>query len=140
VFMPVWFGTLATVLLGFLAWECSGSALAAGFAALVMSIIPAHLMRSVGGGFDNESLGIKRSCLFLVFFSLCTSKTSYFLHGCHVSVLGSQCAHSRVVVVWPARGRGAARHGGRLGRIRLCRQHGRTARRIAHCPRQIQLG
>ncbi len=65
VFMPVWFGTLATVLLGFLAWECSGSPLAAGFAALVMSIVPAHLMRSVGGGFDNESLAI--SCMVATF-------------------------------------------------------------------------
>ncbi len=65
VFIPVWFGTLATILLGLLAWECSGSPLAAGFAALVMSIIPAHLMRSVGGGFDNESIAI--SCMVATF-------------------------------------------------------------------------
>jgi dolichyl-diphosphooligosaccharide--protein glycosyltransferase len=65
VFIPVWFGTLATVLLGLLAWECSGSPLAAGFAALVMAIVPAHLMRSVGGGFDNESIAI--SCMVATF-------------------------------------------------------------------------
>lgn len=61
VYFPAWFGTLATFLLGLLAWECSGSIVAAAISAYIMAIIPAHLMRSVGGGFDNESLAI--SCL-----------------------------------------------------------------------------
>ena len=57
--VPAWFGVLATVLTGALARECAGQSAAAGAAAaLVMAIVPAHLQRSVGGGFDNESVAI----------------------------------------------------------------------------------
>eukprot|EP00951_Prasinocladus_malaysianus_P001961 scaffold13965_cov48-Prasinocladus_malaysianus.AAC.2 len=58
VFVPCWFGSLATILTGLLAAECSGSKNAGPTAALVMAIIPAHIMRSVGGGYDNESIAV----------------------------------------------------------------------------------
>jgi len=58
VFVPAWFGAVASVLTGLLAAECSGVKNAAPAAALVMAIIPAHLMRSVGGGYDNESIAV----------------------------------------------------------------------------------
>ncbi len=63
VFVPAWFGSLASVALGLLAREVYGSWLAAGAAALVMSVIPAHIMRSVGGGYDNESVAMTAMCL-----------------------------------------------------------------------------
>ena len=59
--VPVWFGVLCTMLLGLLTYVASGSRNAGVCAAAIMSILPAHLMRSVGGGYDNESVAI--SCL-----------------------------------------------------------------------------
>ena len=50
VFFPAWFGAVATLLTGLLTAECSGDKNAAVVASLVMSIVPAHTMRSVGGG------------------------------------------------------------------------------------------
>ncbi|KAH8090104.1 oligosaccharyl transferase [Aureococcus anophagefferens] len=35
---------------------------ASGFAGLIMAIVPAHLMRSVGGGYDNESIALTAMC------------------------------------------------------------------------------
>jgi len=64
-YTPVWFGVFATILLTILTYVCTGligSALVAGF---IMAVIPAHLMRSVGGGYDNESVAV--SCLTLTF-------------------------------------------------------------------------
>jgi len=66
VYVPVWFGVAATLLLGLLTFECGRSANAAVGAALVMSVIPAHLMRSVGGGYDNESVAM--AAMVLVFW------------------------------------------------------------------------
>ena len=43
----------ATVFLGLLTSECTGS-YSAGIVGASISIIPAHIMRSVGGGYDNE--------------------------------------------------------------------------------------
>ena len=48
-FVPVWGGVVATVFTALMSYECSGqSEAAAGVAALVMAILPAHLQRSVG--------------------------------------------------------------------------------------------
>ena len=58
VFVPTWFGGIATLFTGLLAAECSGIPSAAPAAALVMSVIPAHIMRSMGGGYDNESIAV----------------------------------------------------------------------------------
>lgn len=63
VFVPAWFGVSATCFLGLLTRECSGSYAAGGAAALIMAIVPAHLMRSVGGGYDNESIALTAMCL-----------------------------------------------------------------------------
>eukprot|EP01006_Ploeotia_vitrea_P025441 TRINITY_DN58306_c0_g1_i1.p1 TRINITY_DN58306_c0_g1~~TRINITY_DN58306_c0_g1_i1.p1 ORF type:complete len:968 (+),score=-64.39 TRINITY_DN58306_c0_g1_i1:305-2905(+) len=99
-YTPVWFGVVATLLLGFMTYVAasssstsvtSASACASqnskwkngvlntrGFqwsevfysrvnqalcAAMCMAIIPAHIMRSVGGGYDNESVAITTMCL-----------------------------------------------------------------------------
>jgi len=60
--VPVWFGVTATFFLSLLTSECSGSLSAGAGAALIMSIVPAHIMRSVGGGYDNESIAMTAMC------------------------------------------------------------------------------
>ena len=51
VLMPVWFGAVATAFTALLTYECSDRSLAAAVgASAVMAIVPAHLLRSVGGG------------------------------------------------------------------------------------------
>jgi len=67
-FIPAWFGSVTTCFLGLLAYECSGKATVGVSAALVMSILPAHVMRSVGGGFDNESIAICAICSTFYFW------------------------------------------------------------------------
>lgn len=47
---------------------------AAVAASLIMSVIPAHLMRSVGGGYDNESVAMTAMCL--TFWLWCRSLRS----------------------------------------------------------------
>ena len=65
-FVPAWFGVSATCFLGLLTKECSGSYASGVVAAGIMSIVPAHLMRSVGGGYDNESIAL--TCMSATFF------------------------------------------------------------------------
>eukprot|EP00122_Pirum_gemmata_P001621 Pgem_evm1s1459 len=57
-YVPAWFGVSASFFTGMLAYECSRSKIAGAVAMLVMAIIPAHIMRSVGGGYDNESVAV----------------------------------------------------------------------------------
>uniref|UniRef100_A0A7S1GAA0 dolichyl-diphosphooligosaccharide--protein glycotransferase n=1 Tax=Bicosoecida sp. CB-2014 TaxID=1486930 RepID=A0A7S1GAA0_9STRA len=71
VFVPVWFGVLATVFCFFLAWECTDNATAAVTAAAIFAVIPAHIMRSVGGGYDNESVAM--TAMLSTFFFWCRS-------------------------------------------------------------------
>ena len=69
VFVPAWFGVSATVFLGLLAKECTGSNAVGGLSAAIMAVVPAHLMRSVGGGYDNESIAMTAMCM--TFFCWC---------------------------------------------------------------------
>ncbi|KAA0148644.1 hypothetical protein FNF31_07363 [Cafeteria roenbergensis] len=66
VYVPVWFGVIATIFLGLLAYEGFRSASAAVAAAVIFAVIPAHIMRSVGGGYDNESVAM--SAMLITFF------------------------------------------------------------------------
>jgi dolichyl-diphosphooligosaccharide--protein glycosyltransferase len=74
-YVPVWFGVFATTALGLLTTVCSRSKLAGLLSAAVMAIIPAHIMRSVGGGFDNESVAISCMCLTFLFWCYSLSGT-----------------------------------------------------------------
>merc|ERR1719450_2002414 len=56
--MPPWFGSLASMFTGLLTYEISRSVNAAMMATGIMAVIPAHLMRSVGGEFDNEAVAM----------------------------------------------------------------------------------
>eukprot|EP00406_Dinophysis_acuminata_P003932 CAMPEP_0179227180 /NCGR_PEP_ID=MMETSP0797-20121207/9188_1 /TAXON_ID=47934 /ORGANISM="Dinophysis acuminata, Strain DAEP01" /LENGTH=833 /DNA_ID=CAMNT_0020934215 /DNA_START=92 /DNA_END=2593 /DNA_ORIENTATION=- len=58
VMVPAWFGGIATFFTFFLTAELSGSSTAGVFAAFVMAIIPAHMMRSAAGEFDNEAVAV----------------------------------------------------------------------------------
>jgi dolichyl-diphosphooligosaccharide--protein glycosyltransferase len=86
-YVPAWFGVIASFMTGLIAYECSARAnssawtflvdlvlgqrtesmyptpvapavLAGVFTMAIMAIVPAHLMRSVGGGYDNESVAV----------------------------------------------------------------------------------
>jgi len=67
-YIPVWFGGVATFAMFLLTIEASGSKSAGVAAAYIMSRIPAHTMRSVGGGFDNESIAVSAICFTFYFW------------------------------------------------------------------------
>jgi dolichyl-diphosphooligosaccharide--protein glycosyltransferase len=56
--IPPWFGSVASLLTGLLAYEISRSVNAGVASVGIMAVIPAHLMRSVGGEFDNEAVAM----------------------------------------------------------------------------------
>ncbi|TPP44386.1 Oligosaccharyl transferase STT3 subunit family protein [Leishmania donovani] len=66
VLMPAWFGAIATATLALIAFEVSESICMAAWAALSFSIIPAHLMRSMAGEFDNECIAV--AAMLLTFY------------------------------------------------------------------------
>ncbi|CAG9582464.1 oligosaccharyl transferase-like protein [Leishmania major strain Friedlin] len=66
VLMPAWFGAIATATLALMTYEMSGSGIAAAIAAFIFSIIPAHLMRSMAGEFDNECIAV--AAMLLTFY------------------------------------------------------------------------
>lgn len=61
--IPAWGGSVATLITYWMTVELSGSTGAGVFAAAVMSIIPAHIMRSAAGEFDNECVAVSAFCL-----------------------------------------------------------------------------
>ena len=67
-YIPAWFGVSSSIFLGLLTGECSGSWNAAVAAAGIMAVIPAHIMRSVGGGYDNESVAVTAMCMTFYFW------------------------------------------------------------------------
>ena len=67
-YIPVWFGVLASLFTGLLTYECTQDANAGTIATMIMAIIPAHLMRSVGGGYDNESVAMTTMCATFYFW------------------------------------------------------------------------
>ncbi|CAD2214564.1 Oligosaccharyl transferase STT3 subunit, putative [Angomonas deanei] len=58
VFMPAWFGAIATFFAGLIGYELTQSFPVMAAAAWVFSINPAHLMRSMAGEFDNECIAL----------------------------------------------------------------------------------
>jgi len=70
VFVPAWLGATSSLWLGLLTAEASGSNHAGVIAAAIYAIIPAHIMRSVGGGYDNESVAMDCMCATFYFWIL----------------------------------------------------------------------
>jgi len=58
VMIPAWFGSLASLFGGLLTFEATRSVNAGICAVGVMAVIPANLMRSVAGAFDNEAMAV----------------------------------------------------------------------------------
>ena len=83
-YIPVWFGVLSTFLLAGVTFECSRSWSSAVISALIFSILPAHLIRTIGGGFDNEaiSIGAMLSIFYFWIRSLRESKYSFWFGIC----------------------------------------------------------
>lgn len=79
-YVPCWFGVAATFFLGLLTYECTNNVNAGITASAIMAIIPAHIMRSVGGGYDNESVAMTAICSTFYFWvrSLRDEKAWYF--------------------------------------------------------------
>jgi len=68
VFMPAWFGAVSAAFVGLLAYECTRSVDAGILSCTIMAIIPAHIMRSVAGGYDNECVAIPALCSTFYFW------------------------------------------------------------------------
>lgn len=62
-----------------LTYELSRNANAGVIAAAVMAVIPAHMMRSVAGGYDNESVAVPLVRFVLASPLVCTIPSSIFL-------------------------------------------------------------
>ena len=68
VFVPAWFGPITTIFVYGMTYETCRSSTSALIAAFFMSITPAHLMRSVAGGYDNESIAVAAICSTFYFW------------------------------------------------------------------------
>ncbi|CCW71932.1 unnamed protein product [Phytomonas sp. Hart1] len=66
VYIPAWFGVVATLLNALITYEISGSLLAVAVAAYTFSMVPAHTMRSMAGEFDNECIAV--AAMLLCFY------------------------------------------------------------------------
>uniref|UniRef100_A0A6B2KYV0 dolichyl-diphosphooligosaccharide--protein glycotransferase n=1 Tax=Arcella intermedia TaxID=1963864 RepID=A0A6B2KYV0_9EUKA len=77
VFIPAGFGALTCLFTYGITKEVAGSWKPAVIAAIVMAIIPAHLMRSIAGGYDNEAVALTAivSTFYLWIRSLRTNKS-----------------------------------------------------------------
>ncbi|PWV12342.1 putative oligosaccharyl transferase subunit [Trypanosoma cruzi] len=64
--IPAWFGSVATVLAALLAYETWGSFSGAAMTAGLFAILPAHLMRSMAGEYDNECIAM--AAMLLTFY------------------------------------------------------------------------
>lgn len=63
VYIPAWFSIVTCMFVFGMAYESSGHSVNAGVvAAFIMAVIPAHIMRSVAGGYDNESIAMGAMC------------------------------------------------------------------------------
>ncbi|CAE7565085.1 stt-3 [Symbiodinium microadriaticum] len=71
VLTPAWFGGFATLFLVLLTIEASESRSAGVAAGMVMAIIPAHMMRSSAGEYDNEAVAV--TCFCATFWLWCRS-------------------------------------------------------------------
>uniref|UniRef100_A0A7S4LFI7 dolichyl-diphosphooligosaccharide--protein glycotransferase n=1 Tax=Eutreptiella gymnastica TaxID=73025 RepID=A0A7S4LFI7_9EUGL len=74
VYIPAWFGSVATLGVFLLTREATRSLACSCISAMIMAIIPAHLMRSIAGGYDNESIAVSAICF--TFYLWCRSLRS----------------------------------------------------------------
>ena len=82
-YMPAWFGSLTPLIVGLWGYEASTSSMSSVnydqhphfkvgiFSLILMSVIPAGLMRTIGGVFDNECIAI--TAMTCTFYLWCKS-------------------------------------------------------------------
>jgi dolichyl-diphosphooligosaccharide--protein glycosyltransferase len=94
-YVPAWFGAIATVFLGLVTWECTDSPNAAVVASGIMAVVPAHIMRSVGGGYDNESVAMTAMLMTFYLWNRC-------LRGPHRKLFAvlAAAAYTFMVAAW----------------------------------------
>lgn len=134
VYIPVWFGVLASAIVGMITYECSQpagthsnlyqyvmdilngkptvhiatsqksclglyspAAECAIAACAMMAIAPAHLMRSMGGGYDNESIAV--SAMVFTFWSWIRSLRAGDPHSHWFGIL-TGLAYFYMVAAW----------------------------------------
>lgn len=85
-YVPVWFGVLASLFIGLLGYECTGDVDVGIISTVIMAIIPAHLMRSVGGGYDNESVAVTAMCATFYFWCRSLRTTDSYWYGIATAV------------------------------------------------------
>jgi dolichyl-diphosphooligosaccharide--protein glycosyltransferase len=97
VFVPAWFSVPSVLAVYGLTYEVYRSKWSALAAAGFMAILPAHLMRSVAGGYDNESIAVAAICLtfYLWVRSLRTPTSWPFAFLCALS-------YTYMVAAWGA--------------------------------------
>jgi len=114
VLIPAGFGAIASLFTGALGYEVTKSSNAAVAATALMAILPAHLMRSVAGGYDNESVAVTlivATCYFWVrslrsgsswpFAFLCGLSYAYLVAvwGGYIFVLNMIGAHAGMLTL-----------------------------------------
>mmetsp|Transcript_151592 Transcript_151592/g.264153 ORF Transcript_151592/g.264153 Transcript_151592/m.264153 type:complete len:843 (-) Transcript_151592:78-2606(-) len=95
VMSPAWFGASATFFTFMLTSELSGSTTAGCISAFVMSIIPAHIMRSVAGGFDNEAIAVTAFTMTLWLWCRCVRNARSWWIGIFAGL-----AYAYAAAVW----------------------------------------
>ena len=93
--LPCWGGSASTLFSALIAYEVSGSRTAASCTAVIMAIIPAHIMRSVGGGYDNECIAIPTMLLTFYLWIRSIRNTSSWWLGIAVGL-----AYGFMVAAW----------------------------------------
>jgi dolichyl-diphosphooligosaccharide---protein glycosyltransferase len=68
-------------------------------AAVIMSIVPAHLLRSVGGGYDNESIAMTAMVLTFAFWTL-SLRDHVSIHVTIITAVGTGLAYFYMVAAW----------------------------------------
>ena len=63
VLIPAWSSAVSVLCVGLVAAQASGSWLAAGAAAACMAVVPAHMIRTMAGVYDNECVAVPAMCL-----------------------------------------------------------------------------
>jgi len=113
-YMPAWFGSLTPLILGLWGYEASTSSMSAVnydqhphvevgiFSLILMSVIPAGLMRTIGGAFDNECIAITAmTCTFYLWCkSLSTSGSFNNSYGCYFYGILSGISYGYMVAAW----------------------------------------
>eukprot|EP00744_Colponema_vietnamica_P007874 GILI01011279.1.p1 GENE.GILI01011279.1~~GILI01011279.1.p1 ORF type:complete len:820 (+),score=206.24 GILI01011279.1:310-2460(+) len=67
-YMPCWGGAAATLFIALFTYEVTKSRTAGVISAAIFCIIPGHLMRSMGGGFDNECIAMAAMLMTFYFW------------------------------------------------------------------------